>query len=523
MPDNEITLVLSGHVCRSQSTDMRPFWSGYIELQRKLPADCKIKHIATHSWNPELADLVNFVYAPAAVLHERQPVMYAEFMHKIVPPDRFEKGLDRLNSTWKNVSIQSVLGNARSRAKAVQLLNALSGATGQVLITRWDLGQTGSSQVNRLVFDSALPHDYIYMSHFSEVDEGYADMWITAPWRDALLFAEFDRFVLDSLSGANPYLEQFCEKGWPLARIKTQYENAITHPIGQRVHSKLLKILRAIQVRTKANSLPNRLVRRAVRPLQRFMERPMLSAEVSCTPDLMNKRRVFPPYMALNIHALLKFFILGKNLREKTRFLSHDDFIIDEHLGCFINPQPLVLLVLEGESAERLSVLERSPLPIAKVVFLGPYQQGKPEEADVSARPYAPRDRILDALEEIKECLGETSPVLVLPSVECYMACTDWFYLGALIKYIAWRNPDYISLNGKGSGKVYADFPDLCMARGGGVFNLKAVAGTAKGIHSILTHADVALVDVCAWADKMALDFLAVSNGRMLFPEGGLA
>jgi len=34
----ELTLILSGHLRRPQSADLRPFWQGFIELQRKLPA-----------------------------------------------------------------------------------------------------------------------------------------------------------------------------------------------------------------------------------------------------------------------------------------------------------------------------------------------------------------------------------------------------------------------------------------------------------------------------------------------------
>ena len=57
MPRDELTLVLSGHLCRPQSADLRPFWRGFIELQRKLPTSRKLGQIVVHSWNPELAGL----------------------------------------------------------------------------------------------------------------------------------------------------------------------------------------------------------------------------------------------------------------------------------------------------------------------------------------------------------------------------------------------------------------------------------------------------------------------------------
>ena len=113
MPNGELTLVLSGHLCRPQSADLRPFWCGFIELQRRLPMSKKVGQIVVHSWNPELANLARVVYAPHAECHETQPCFYPEFVQLVDPPERFELGLDRLNSTWKNVSLQSVLGNAR--------------------------------------------------------------------------------------------------------------------------------------------------------------------------------------------------------------------------------------------------------------------------------------------------------------------------------------------------------------------------------------------------------------------------
>ena len=123
-----------------------------------------MRHIAAHSWNPELADLARFVYSPDVECHEQQLSFYPEFITRIDPPDLFEFGLDRLNSTWKNVSLQTVLGNARSRARAVQLLEKLPVSEGQVLMTRWDLGQSGSAYVNQLVADVGLPHEYLYFA-----------------------------------------------------------------------------------------------------------------------------------------------------------------------------------------------------------------------------------------------------------------------------------------------------------------------------------------------------------------------
>lgn len=527
MPNDELTLVLSGHLCRPQTADLRPFWRGFIELQRKLPTSRKVGQIVVHSWNPELAGLARAVYAPHAECHETQPCFYPEFVHRIDPPDRFELGLDRLNSTWKNVSLQSVLGNARSRAKAVQLMDKLPEQAGQVLVTRWDLGQTGSAQVNQLVADAAMPASHLYLSYFSEVDEGYADMWLLAPWAIARRFGDFDAFVLDALAGKNAYLKEFSESGWPRARKKTRYEDAISHPVGQRAHALASRLIGAIRSRALGSTLPERVLRRLTGPIQRFLERPPLTAENSCVMGLEAAPRTFPSFMALNIHALLKYFILSEGLREQTRFLTHEDFEISMLSGQLINPQPVVLLLWGSDDDEQAlsRLVEASPLPLDAVYLLGkgaarvwtPAPDSRGAMRVLAPGAGSDRDRLLCALADVANQAGESAPVLIMPTAAAFLNCQDWYYLNALLKYIAWRQQPYVGLNGGRSVKVSMEFPGLSMARGGGAFSLNMAAGTAGGIRPFLDASDLTLNGLSERADRMLLEFPVVVKDGGLF------
>jgi len=527
MPKDDLTLVLSGHLCRPQTADLRPFWRGFIELQRKLPTSRKVDQIVVHSWNPELAGLARAVYAPNAECHETQPCFYSEFVHRIDPPDRFEVGLDRLNSTWKNVSLQSVLGNARSRAKAVQLMAKLTEQTGQVLVTRWDLGQTGSAQVNQLVADAAMPTSHLYLSYFSEVDEGYADMWLLAPWAIAWRFNDFDAFVLDSLAGKNAYLKEFSEWGWPRARKKTRYEDAISNPVGQRAHALASRLIGAIRSQALGSTLPVRVLRRLTGPIQRFLERPPLTAENSCVTGLEAAPRTFPSFMALNIHALLKYFILSEGLREQTRFLTREDFEISMLSGQLINPQPVALLLWGGDDdGQALSrLVESSPLPLDAVYLLGEgaaHAWTPAPDGTTAMRALAPgagsdRELLSCALADVANCAGESAPLLIMPTAGAFLNCKDWCYLNALLKYIAWRQQPYVGLNGGQSVKVSMEFPGLSMAKGGGAFSLKMAAGTAGGICRFLDASDLTLNGLSERADRMLLEFPVVVKDGGLF------
>jgi hypothetical protein len=521
----ELTLVLSGHLRRPQSADLRPFWRGFIELQKKLPAGKPVRQVVAHSWNPDLAPLVRAVYAPHAECHEHQACFYPEFMFQIAPPDRFEQGLDRSAPTLKGVSIQSVLGNARSRARAVELMDELPSSKGQVLITRWDLGQTGSEQVNQLVADASLPEDYLYLSYFSEVDEGYADMWLLAPWADARRFRRLDAFVLESLAGKNSYLELFLGGGWPRARVKTRFEAWWAHPLGQRVHAFASKLVHGAENFACSAALSERVVRRLTRQVQRFLSRPPITAENSCVTGFEARPPAYPPFLALNIRALLKYFILSEGLRKRVRFLTRGDFDIAAQSGQLIKPQQIVLLVHEAGDAAMARLLADSPLPLAAVYQMGvreviqhvPNGQGGWDITTLRTSGGAPRDLMSCALDAEHRRYEGPVPVLVMPTVDRYLGCKDWFYMNALAKYVTWSHTDYVGFASSRIGKPYLNFPDLHLVRGGGAFSLRMAAGTLKGIRAFLDVADPDLMEVSDRADRMLLEFPVVVNRGGLF------
>ena len=174
---SKLVIVISGQVVRENSANLKSFWRGFINIQNAIYEIDEIKVVA-HSWNPEFSELVQNVYNPIALSSEKQSSFSKDIMSTIDPVDKFEDGLNRAMSTWKRVSAQSILGNAKSRSKAIELLRKVKTEDDFfVLATRWDQGCSGSASVNKIIFDKSLPKDYLYLSYYSEVDEGYADMW----------------------------------------------------------------------------------------------------------------------------------------------------------------------------------------------------------------------------------------------------------------------------------------------------------------------------------------------------------
>ena len=71
---NELTIVISGQICRENSANLKAFWEGFINIQRALPKINKLQIVA-HSWNPEFDDLVKTVDFIHNRITSNEPVM----------------------------------------------------------------------------------------------------------------------------------------------------------------------------------------------------------------------------------------------------------------------------------------------------------------------------------------------------------------------------------------------------------------------------------------------------------------
>ena len=343
---SKLTIAISGQIVRENSANLMNFWRGFINIQNAL-YEVDDLNIVAHSWNPEYDNLVKNVYDPGILSSEKQPSFTKEFMPLINPINNYEKGLSRINSTWKNVTPQTILGNVKSRTKAIKLLSNLNlDDDTKILATRWDQGCTGSQSVNEIIFDKSLDKNYHYISYFSEIDEGYADMWFVSPYHITKEFENFEKYVLAALAIKNNYFENFTAKGWPLAIEKNKfkefikiYKIAILNKILKKFSFNFFKKLLPF-ISNKITGLEQRIKNK--------IELPFLSGENSLLMDSKNTV-IFPNYQALNIHAILKSFIIDKGLREKTRFIDIKDFS-KIHDGQMINPVDFAYVIYSHSS-----------------------------------------------------------------------------------------------------------------------------------------------------------------------------
>ncbi len=493
-------------------------------MQRRLPADKTVEKIVAHSWNPELADLVSNVYAPQADHHEHQRCFYPEFVSRIEPPDRFACAADN-KSGFLGEPIQKLLEDARSRAKAIQLLDETKAEQGQVLIARWDLRQASDSRVSPVVADASLPEEYVYLPYASDVDEGYDDAWILAPMHLARRFGAFDSFVLDSLSGKNQYLDLFTRKGWPRARSRSRWETLWAHRIWRNPAAIFRSISQAVWGRSQGGGLLQKVARKVMGPMHRHLERPPLTAENSCVPGFEKKPPVFPAFRAVSNRALLKYFLLSKGMRRRVRFLTEEDFELAAASGQLIHPQQVVLLVRQGDAAQLARLKLESRLPLAALYHLGGSQVTESlqdENGGWSIRVLEPkssglRDQLSCGLSAAAKSGLEKAPVLMVPSIDEYLGCTDWYFLNALLKYIAWRDVWYVGMDTHGDGRPHPEFPGLQLVQGPGALSFRSAAGTVAAIQRYMEVADPDLQGLIHRASRLRLEFPALARGVRLF------
>lgn len=345
---SKLIIAISGQIVRENSANLMNFWRGFINIQNAIHNVDELKIVA-HSWNPEYDELVRRVYNVELIESEKQLSFAKEYMPLINPIDKFENGIKRSKSTWERVSYQAILGNAKSRTKAIKLLKNLNiNENDKILAVRWDAGCSGSQEVNQIIFDQSLDNEYFYVSYYSEVDEGYADMWFIAPYKLAIAFEKYDDYVLKCFSDENKFFNDFTKNGWFLAIEKNnklfllnQYKKALLKKILTKFPFELVQKI--------VPKLLNKIIGLKQR-IKNIIEKPQITGENSLVFETKTNVK-FPNYQALNNHAILKSFIWDNDLRKDTRFLDIKDF---ENLpdGQMINPIEFCYVIYSHSSFE---------------------------------------------------------------------------------------------------------------------------------------------------------------------------
>lgn len=328
-----INLLISGQIYRKNS--LESFWKGFINIQKQLPSNYRVSSIFSHSWNPEYSKLATHVYGEHSSIHETQRNYNPIVLKDLCTKDVFEDGDKRSKGTWKNISFQNVLGNLQSRSRVADLFNKTDGVS---LFLRWDFGVTGGYPVNSLSLDPLAPEDYVYISDFNHLDEGYPDMWIMLPSNLVKNFKDLYIFGVECLTLKNDYYDLMTKDGWinsykqkkEPSKISQKFKLITNRFLSISTIDKLLNYI----IYAKINNIFYRAIKRLSRKIRYRLHLPKIQAEIYSLEHPSHAK--FSKIQSLNIHSIFKYYFYQKNLRPLLRFSNPMDVYNVEH-GVLIN------------------------------------------------------------------------------------------------------------------------------------------------------------------------------------------
>ena len=442
-----ITIILSGQITYTERHGLYPFWSRFIELQRRLPAACMIDNIFAHSWNPEYERLIEITYSPYANTNQAKR---------------------RCNQKYdKNTS--HIIDEIKSRSNALKLAAKCQSSDqfSRAVMVSWNLSGKDDYETEGLVFDDGLPKELIYLAYHSNVDYGYACHWIICPWKLAHSFTDFDQFSKRKIA-------ELSQNKTFVSSVK-QFLRKMKFTLSDVYNSRIFTISKLLSNMRNNSLATNRLSKLKYKLFDKLLKtfnKSMLSLEISYYPSEKNEAELaWPPHQQLQNY-LFKLFVTKRGLRNDIRFLLSDDFEIAFTAGKLISPARINLVCHSCSKPDRPlaeKLFTNSPLPLKSVSFVVKdavycfFNKDKKiiEKKKLSLnRPGYPisLNEILIELQRIHPC---NQPRIVLRNIEQFLACADWPYLNAVLKYLIFTESECGIFDSSETGIPNSQFPDL--------------------------------------------------------------
>jgi hypothetical protein len=323
-------LILSGKLYR------RPidFWLGFINIQRALKTNDHIK-IFVHTWDKEKFDLISSVYGD--VYFSGESFKESDKMINSINKARYKMNLE------DGYKLPSFFYTYQSRNYALALLeNQKISNLDRIVITRFDIGyRLVTPEVSTIIIDDSLPRDYIYMSYYNEIDEGYGDQWFVFGADYLSFFKKLEESIFDTLLNDEYYYD--FTNNWPNSKRQNKYSRKLFY-FKKIVINKLVELLRAFNIKNKS------LLRKKQGLILKLDD---LKDVIRGTAEIESFSGTFTSKYqldnALNSHAILKYLINNNGLRNRVRFLKFNDFEPVE-LGIVINPSKFSVLIYSHSS-----------------------------------------------------------------------------------------------------------------------------------------------------------------------------
>ena len=463
----KVILALRGFKDIHSLEDNRVFWNSFINLQKKLPSNIKIRFVLQNCKGKE-SKLYSFLFDPFLELD-----CNTDYLLKNCHNLSFDfKELKKNISMKKNISNQLIYSLkesffisfissyfANNKYKFDQL----------ILINFRNIILNKSKPL--FIYDHLLPLDKIYLRYSNNIDQGYSVNLIIIPKKFLEIFAKFNKFFLRSINKSNNFLNKYNIYGWPLSLRRKPFKEFL-YILKKILNNFILNFFQLIENKgLKFTDI--RILRFFVNKVRVFINIPSLTIENSFVGDSINQGS-FIFKKILPIKSIFKYFIHQKNLRKDTRFISDNDF--ENYKDYFIIGKKDFILVLKDD----FSINEKKIKYELYNLRLKPKFTIFVKQNKIIVFKYFPKtgrflkeiffknknneyQNILCVLLKIKNInqFNYEPPILILNSLSSFKSCNDISYLNSLLQFFIWEDISYVSFQNTNSKNKYSEFPYL--------------------------------------------------------------
>jgi len=462
MTIRKVILALRGFNNINSIAEKKAFWNSFINLQKKLPSNIKVKFILQYYKNEE-SKLYSFLFEPFLEFNSKTDnISFDSKEYKKYISFKRNK-MNQLNHSLSESyfisSISSYLETNKNKFKFDQLI-----------LLNYSLKTLNESKTG-FIYDNLLPQNKLYLSYTDYIDQGYSTNLIIIPKKFLKIFSTFNDFFLNSISKRNDFLKKYNIFGRPLT-IKRKYIKEWFFIIKNFLKNFIIYFLKLIEDNIlKFIDIP--ILRFILNKVKIIVDIPYLTKEISFVDDSINQGRFYLKNL-LTIKPILKYFIYENNLRKETIFISNDD--LENYFDSYIIGRKNFILVLtddfsfnEKNFKFELHNLKLKPkfIIFVKKKKIFPYQYLK--KSDQFLKEIYPKNNkgdfqnILFVLSKIKNenQFIYNPPILFLNSLCTFKSCTDISYLNALLQFFIWEDISYVSFINKKVRHKYSEFPEL--------------------------------------------------------------
>lgn len=241
----KVALCLHGYFGTLSTGDYSTVIGGIYHLKSKVFSLCESVDVFVHCWQPEHKKQVYKFYSPVKSIFEEQIDFDKVCNENNINQDYFDHDFPRNKTMYKNANAARILSFYHSRCQSIKIKEEYEKENNfeydWTITTRFDIGQRGGGEVNQLKFNPLLDTDFLYTTHWNQMNVGYGDMWFFGSSKIMNKYSKIYQNALDDFKPNSEY-EKCLTSGWFDSNVfdvfdssdPRQFTNELEKPLEER-------------------------------------------------------------------------------------------------------------------------------------------------------------------------------------------------------------------------------------------------------------------------------------------------